>query len=804
MTDLSGQFAVELPVGEYGVIAARDGLSASALAVTGKQTALHLASPVSYRLRAWSDSGRGVEDAALYIYLRHSKQLLARSVGAEGLVLADGVPGDDGTLIALARGHRPGIEPLDPGATYEQRIWLVLPASVSGTVDWHGIPVEGAEVSVEDDGCEYTTLTGPDGRYEWPSRRAGRLQVRARWQGKLGLREVTVVPGETADDIDVSLHAPGAILGLVLDEHARPVTHAEVLIRERATVTDESGRFLLADLVPGSYRLTATAHGYRNDIAPVRVELDEGATAQARVVLPTEASCVARLVDSSGRPVRNTRVQLSPLHVPELPPNHSDVMIGGALATTDDRGFFSAGGLTAGLFEISIEDDGRSGTVVVPCEGSIRVAERTAPRHRASVHGVVHSEKGAPVAGALVDARDLEADADEGTARTGADGTFRLGIESGTHLLTVQPERERPAWTQRRQIVINDGDDIEIDFEVPTGASISGTVIGPGAKPVSRAEVLALRGDSNLRSEGEASALTDETGAFHLSHITSEVVRIVVSARDLYQLGTLEGATARLASDDVRIVLGRPGHLRGRVVDEHGAPLRRFEVLGRPFSSPLGEFDLALEIGGPFDVTIHAEDRATVVQRVQALPETVENLGTIVLPRGRLVSGVVVDALSGAPIPDALVDPLPPIDALWFDDPSFTTRTASDGSFVLEHVAAADTLRISATGFHGRETSIESATLRIPLEALPTVTFQVVGGDDRPVPWMELRARQGPWERYVYTDATGQASIAFERAGRHLVEVRGAAGPLLEVTPSEIVPPYVGHQAVILRVRPSY
>jgi hypothetical protein len=145
---------------------------------------------------------------------------------------------------------------------------------------------------------------------------------------------------------------------------------------------------------------------------------------------------------------------------------------------------------------------------------------------------------------------------------------------------------------------------------------------------------------------------------------------------------------------------------------------------------------------------------------------------------------------------------LPPIDALWFDDPSFTTRTASDGSFLLDRVAAADALRVSAAGFRSRETSIEAATLRIALEPLPSVAFQVVDGGGRPLPWVELIAKQGPWRAYVYTEATGHASMAFEHPGGHLLEVYGARGELLDVAPKQIIAPEFGEQSVILRAQP--
>ncbi len=76
----------------------------------------------------------------------------------------------------------------------------------------------------------------------------------------------------------------GAIAGLVIDDAFRPIPNAEVLVQETGaeTTANENGEFFVVDLEPATYTIRITAEGH--EAAPFRVQVTEGAFAEANIV----------------------------------------------------------------------------------------------------------------------------------------------------------------------------------------------------------------------------------------------------------------------------------------------------------------------------------------------------------------------------------------------------------------------------------------------------------------------------------------------------------------------------------------
>lgn len=115
---------------------------------------------------------------------------------------------------------------------------------------------------------------------------------------------------ERADDLVVRLEAALAIVGMVRNEGGEPVAQAQVIAvradlessaRARAR-SDESGRFDLRGVAPGTWNLSAVAEGYASGSARgVVVERDK--SDKVEIVLSRGVEVVVRVVDSSNRPV---------------------------------------------------------------------------------------------------------------------------------------------------------------------------------------------------------------------------------------------------------------------------------------------------------------------------------------------------------------------------------------------------------------------------------------------------------------------------------------------------------------------
>ncbi|HEV2215515.1 MAG TPA: carboxypeptidase-like regulatory domain-containing protein, partial [Terracidiphilus sp.] len=111
------------------------------------------------------------------------------------------------------------------------------------------------------------------------------------------------------------LHAQklnGALRGLVEDSTGARVTGARVVAQDaatsfsRATTTDAQGQFLLEGLLPGSYRVTVTAHGFAQATAAVPVALS--LTRDLRVTL--KATGHPETVNVEGNPSSITTATL--------------------------------------------------------------------------------------------------------------------------------------------------------------------------------------------------------------------------------------------------------------------------------------------------------------------------------------------------------------------------------------------------------------------------------------------------------------------------------------------------------------
>lgn len=734
-TDASGGFTFEVVPGQYGVLAKRDGEAASALTGSSHPLELRLGPAHTLRTQVWSDAYHGFGGAETFVYLRNSRQVLRVPSGKEGHVHLDGLPPETGLVVALAPPHYPGIDDFDPKDTYEGRLWLFLPARLAGAVTFHGAPAATAEVSFRDGRCLRTTFTDRDGRYVWPGvMTTGPVTVSAVQNGRRGRRTLHLVPGENADDFDIALLTPGAISGVVVDEGGRAVSAAHLQAANLSDVysneppisagADGAGRFIFRELVPGRFSLKASAPEYREVTAETRVEVAEAETENVRVLLPRESHCAARLVDEFGKPLPNVEIEALPLEVPDLPPKHSDVIFGGASTKTRGDGQFQLHGLASGVYWLSLERDERSSNLVVPCAGDVSVRVERGPEPDASVHGWVRSERGLPIAGARL---NLEDSADRFSSRnasvsSGTDGEFRVPLVHGKYAIEVRSPEEPIAWHLFRDIELTKGDDALLELIVSDGKRLGGDVVDSDGGPVPGAWVnVRPIGDGAAQRKGdEMETTSDSTGHFEFTHLSTGRLRISAKTRELVMTGDGAGIETEPGRNDLRLVIGRGAKLKGRVVDEYGHPIRRFTVMESQYSSPAGEWETVLERRGPFQVEIHASGRPTVAVHAEATPGTTEDLGTIVVPQGIALIGVVVDSSTGQPIADALIDPLSSLTdepAVWFDDPSYAMRTRADGSFSLLTLPVGAILRVTAAGYRTGQFAVQAASLRLALQA---------------------------------------------------------------------------------------
>lgn len=272
-------------------------------------------------------------------------------------------------------------------------------------------------------------------------------------------------------------------------------------------------------------------------------------------------------------------------------------------AVTGPDGRFEILGLPDGTVFL----DGRSTRIYVRTAAAVRLAHGEvrdgvellgSPAGR--VRGRVLLPDGRPAAGAFVNLRPgLNAFLGQITQRryrwmevqTDEDGRFDfLGAPPGAGY-TVSATHPDMAIAEAHGLEVRVGETTAVTLRGTMGARVTGRVLDPSGVPVAGAHVAMIYVDLSrllLSADGRGDPIaTDEAGAFRIEHVGAGRIALVAVAPGhassaIQQLAVVDGGVY----DDVELLLGEGRTLRGRVVDEQGAPIAGARVDVRPLERP--------------------------------------------------------------------------------------------------------------------------------------------------------------------------------------------------------------------------
>jgi len=322
-----------------------------AVAVAGKVVERGGRAPVAgVDLSLWEHSGP------------HARQAMAAVTGADGSFTIEHVlPGDYdlrvepmssaiGTLVTVAADDVTGVT-----------VEVERMASISGRVTAASQPVDGAVVIT--DGAR--GRTDRDGRFELRGLAAGthRLYAESRRVGAFTLgAEVAVASGEHKTGVDVVLDLAGSISGVVVDQHAAPVSG--VVVRFQLVDGADGGRATTAD--DGTFTAGALSGGgsYACDVRPADgsplvyrpagvgrfppIAVRDGKTHVTGVRLQIRherLEIAGRVVSDDDRPVPDVMIRAVP--------DGSRVFGEAPTTTSDSSGAFAIRDLTGGSYALS-------------------------------------------------------------------------------------------------------------------------------------------------------------------------------------------------------------------------------------------------------------------------------------------------------------------------------------------------------------------------------------------------------------------------------------------------------------------
>jgi hypothetical protein len=568
-------------------------------------------------------------------------------------------------------------------------------------VDAQGAPAAGAEVQVSGVVPQSTT-TGPGGGFS-VELEPGSYVVSARRGSEAGSLDtsISVRAGATVRDVRIQLGQGGALEGRVVAKATgAPVAGASVDVSPYSkngdsgrAVTDESGRFSVGGLAPGSYDLVVGAPGF-SSVTRRALTVTSGERFPVEVLLTGTGTVEGQVRNGAGQPVSGAYVTGGSRWAGSL---------GNAAAEsrTDAEGRYRLEGLAAGSVSLTAKREGAlTGTSqrAEVTEGGTTQVDFTL-EETGTVEGVVHVAGGTPPSEPLAVSASRRGESlfymDPNQADVDAAGRFRMVLPPGTYDLRALPGERRPFRPTRVQVEAGKTVQAELTWEAPSDKSdaggVRGMVLEPDGTPSLGALVtLSLEGPRSMPRIEPADSAGRFSFAFEEWDAVTPSTRVRLKARNGGRTGEVQGV--KPGEQSVVVRLSPAASVRGRVVRASGgAPVQGFtvalEVQGQgfypgasgPWEFPGNRFELRDVPAGAVKLRVQTEDGAAGEALVSPSPGAVAE-AEVVLKTAAGVRGRVVDATTKEPLGDARV-------FIESQNPSSAfSQTGTDGRFTLERL----------------------------------------------------------------------------------------------------------------------
>lgn len=512
-----------------------------------------------------------------------------------------------------------------------------------------------------------TTTTEGDGTFSF-DKLVGRSYALSATSGQLvGALEYKLTDKSPPAVIHVS---EGAIANIsVVDDAQKPIAGATVHEggdTGPTATTDDQGKAVLKPVRPGWVSVEASAPGFATGSSFTTIG-SGGATGQITITLRKGYALSGTVLDDTGKPVAKAKVN------PTSAMWGFGTSSGATDVVTDDKGAFQIPALAAGTHTLTAVDGEHAPARSTP----ITIKDRP-------VTGVVITMKaGGILAGTVVDVGGKAVpfatvqiigkggqawmSGSPRQATTDKLGAFEVrGLARST--LQTRAESETSASKVTDVDLTEKVAIMDLKLVLDVSGQIAGTVVDDTGAPVPEVQVNAfpdiLGGASTdgLALAGMSSATTDGGGAFVITGVPEGAYRLWAarSSGGMFQDWGQQGVKANTGDKGVKIVLPAPGELAGKiVVGAEGGKVPTFASVqvGQkpPTPASKGEFVIKDVTPGTYDVTFRGPEFTETTKRdIKIEPGKQTDVGTVVVVRGRRLTGKVVDK-SGQPVGGAKI-----------------------------------------------------------------------------------------------------------------------------------------------------
>jgi hypothetical protein len=526
-------------------------------------------------------------------FFTQSSAARTRSDESGSFVLQGLAPGVQQTLEARAKGFAAGtlrvnVPPEDP-VTFRLEREGSLSLEVLGP---DGAPLPRGEAQIFEGRRRLGLEAVRDGDARLPDAAAGHVLVQApgcaAWAGAARKK------GVPAGSLAVRLVRESVVRGVVRDEAGRAlpglvvrlVPKAEAFKHvafEPADISDEAGRFELTGLSAGAASLQAE----RSGLVPLAqaLELAEGETRSAELVLASGGRVTGRVVTGRGAGVPGALVRAGPITAP------------GPHVTADGEGRFTLAGLPPGTTWIGLWDGTGAIEVEVTAGGTTHAEIRAADA--ASVTGRITSA-GRPMAGYVVRASPGKSSTD-GPYRDLTDeaGRFELhDLKPGLVRLGVTDPAGR--FLHGEDLELSDGERRHVDIALSDVTLRIVVRAAEDGRPIPGARVHS----SPRRKFNSVTREADAQGVLVLEHMTDASLWISATASGRLPAEVVAEQLTFAPERTVTLELERAGMLSGLVQLADTGPMVTLSVTatGPPLSGAEAAAAAAMEAAwGGFD-----------------------------------------------------------------------------------------------------------------------------------------------------------------------------------------------------------
>jgi protocatechuate 3,4-dioxygenase beta subunit len=614
---------------------------------------------------------------------------------------------------------------------------------------------------------------------------------------------------------------PAASLEITVVDAAtqRPVSGAMVELRSLAVVaatTDGDGVAVIEGVGAGTLTVKVSATGYAAQFELVTSAGAPGDVVRRRYALHPGVSVSGTVVDTAGQPVEGASVLVENISfLGALSDPRLDAMI------TDAKGRWRFDALPQATVRFRASHQRFAPTVSAPvplADGVPRSGVEIVLDVGARLTGHVVDTGGAPAASAVVQVGGASVEsALIRQAHCDDDGRFELaGLpRTAIHLVASSETASSPLVS----VDLTDRRERDVTVTLDGDHRITGKVVDSSGAPVAEARVVArpeisteVTARSELRLRGAATAVADGDGGFAIPGLRPGQYRLraIRPGTPSAVLEMKQGALVASDARDVEVVVDDLTTARGVVSFANGDHPQRFAVsLGsaRPqsFVGTDGAFELVdVPTGNRYLTVIGPELLTKFVDEVEIAGNRDNDLGTIVVGRGRTIRGRVVDS-TGRPVAGATVDAGAQLEgtgrrvAAFWEETDGTKRvvSGSDGRFVIRGVGPTTQVVVADHETEGRAPTValpagtDDVTVELRLVRPGSLRGRITVNGKPAEGGVGLRADSAS-DMTLFESAGPDGAFYFDRVtpGEHIAfawfkrgtEVSGGSGQMVPVT----------------------